>query len=409
MADVEKFVSCWIDAEDDFGVVNANDTSAVGLSVIEGSVQIAAEREALAEDSVGGDHGKWSPVEGSASGSTFGFSTRAGGLGDISTVLDGVQGADDGELPAADDYGPAYALRSLFNGMVAVAGDTVDADPAPSVAAFQLATQTTLDAALVILLVETVNHGFQVIPVSIEDGLCTCLLEPPSAPKVAGAVWGSLNFPLVESLALTNSFQGKFISDTTGHKYRILGGMVNQATLSLSARQLPKLECQALMNSWAVITDTLTSIRPPVSMPWMDATFRMAMVGSPEYNADQIHKVKGECQFTFMRGLQPEDDPNHPEGASGYDEDFTDSFCKFSPVIPFSRDWHDNFGLNNGKSWDVLAASTRVPGRGVAVYGRGFVQSTWPKPVGHNGMNRVQPEFMLGSGYTQPGCVLAVF
>jgi hypothetical protein len=410
MADVEKFVSCWVDEEDDFATANADDLSKVGLAVLEGATQIQAEREALAEDSVTSDHGKWAPVEGSASASTFNFTTRAGGLGELTSPADGVLGAEDTETPDLTNFGPAVVLRSLFGGMVAVAGDLVAASPVPTVAAFKLTAQGTLSTPLAIILVETVDHGLQPVPVAIVEGLCTCLMELPSAPVSAtGKVFGSLNFPLIESLDVTKSFQGIFVSDTTGHKYRILGGMAQKVTLNLSARQLPKLSVEALMNSWSVVTTALSSIKPPHSRPWMDATFRMAPVGTTAYNANQRYKVKGDLAFEFGRGLTPEDDPNHAEGASGYDESFDDAFMKFSPILPFSTDWRTNFGLNADKQYHVLAASTRLPGHGMATYARNLVQSEYPKPTENNGMTRIQPVLSLGSGYTQPGCVLTVF
>jgi hypothetical protein len=406
MADQDQFVTCLVDTEDAFGVTNADDVSALGLPVIKGSIQANFEREALEEDSITQDHGQWAPVEGSAAGSSFNFTTRVGGIGDITVSPNGVEGAEDGETPVRTALGSL--LLSLLGEEEIVDGDTVGA--APTVASFDLVTQTTLTTTgPVVLLVETADDGLVPIPVTIDTGTCTCLMQPPSAPVAAGEVWGSLNYQLVEGLDLTKSIQGIFVSDTTGHKFRALGAMVRQLTMNLSAKKLGTAEVQMLVNAWAVVTTALSPIDPPPSRPWMDATFRMAEVGTLTYAAGQMKACKGDLALVLMRGLSPEDDPNHAEGASGYDENFSDALFKFSPILPYETTWRDNFGLNINKAWHVLVASTRQPGRGMALYSTRVVQSGYPKKVEHNGMVRVQPEFALGSGYTQPGMVVSIF
>jgi hypothetical protein len=407
MTAIDRFVSAKIDTEDAFGVANADDVSAVTMAVIRGSVQIQAEREALEEDSVTPDHGQWDPVEGSAASSTFGFSTRAGGLGTTTTPDDTVDGATDGETPDRTSLG--QLMLSLFGTEVIIDGDTVAAAPTPTVAAFSLTTQSSLTTPLAILLVACDSGGIQAIPVSIASGVCTCLMQPSAAPTASGVVYGALIYTLTEGLDTADSFQGIFVSDSVGHKYRILGGMVSQAVLNLSARKLPKMDIQALMNSWSVVTDALAASTPPPSRPWMDAVFRMSAVGTLTYDAGQLYKVKGDLQFTMGRSLQPEDDPNHAEGASGYEDPSPDPFLKFSPILPWSVTWRDAFGLNAGNSWHMLAVSSRQPGRGVGIYSQKVIQSAYPSKVEHNGMIRVQPEFAQGAGYSQPGVVFAIF
>lgn len=406
MADVNKFKTVLIDDEDAFATANADDDSALGLAVIDGSVEENFTREVLEEDSVVMDHGRWTPYAGSSKDSMLNFSCRCGGVGDLTDPVDGVLGAEDTETPVRTAF--LRLVMSLFGTEVLVNGDTVAAGP--TVAGFDMTTQT-ITTPLVLLPVTLADDTVMVLPCSISNGTVTFLMEPPDGniPKVGGTVFGSANYLLSEAVS-SYIWQGLFTSDTTGHKFRAMGAIVRQMVLNLTAGQLPTVDFETMVNSWAITTKSLQSVSPPPSAPWMNAQFRVNDFGDADHAASQFLAVKGDLAITFQRALQAEMDQHSAEAASGYEDPATENFVTLDPVLPYDTKWRDEFGASNAsnKSYHLLAATTHRPGRGCAVYLPKACQTAYPQKVEENGMVRVQPTFGLESGYANPP-VFAMF